>query len=447
MAERTLNVMQVGAMLVSTSCGIGFLLGTGELAMHQGMAGCLYAVATALGLIFLGVCAPALWLSGKSVWSQFDDRQGPSVGRNVALLSLVWMTGVLAAQIRGASEVLVLTGLSPTIAMLLVIISVIALSSVGLSWLSTTFAFCLFACNLALVHSLLRTGGLNIWLKAPVTFAKAIEQSTLPHTGFVLLSVSVMVVCGADYQQFAISARKPLTARIGCLLAAACVFAAGFLPASAVIAAGSARHWPGVSDPVQVIPVLVAESLPGGTVGAARDLVIVILAMTALGSASAILRAMSEATAKLGPPSIAKPVRSRVIPVFLGALVACRPQSLVDMMVDLNVVYIAAVCPLLALNALHVRISDGAAKAAMATACIISVVGYLVRWAALFPVPEAIPLIVSVPAAFAVAVSYRPRLGTQPKRNPPSAGRAHVGPRGRTSTENSSAYSGDADGA
>lgn len=57
MSELTLKTVQVATLLVSTSCGTGFLLGTGELALHGGMAGCLYAIATALGLVGLAARA------------------------------------------------------------------------------------------------------------------------------------------------------------------------------------------------------------------------------------------------------------------------------------------------------------------------------------------------------------------------------------------------------
>lgn len=53
MPERSLNTRQVASMLASTSCGIGFLLGTGEIALRQGMIGCVYAVASALGRTML----------------------------------------------------------------------------------------------------------------------------------------------------------------------------------------------------------------------------------------------------------------------------------------------------------------------------------------------------------------------------------------------------------
>jgi SSS family solute:Na+ symporter len=445
MANRTLNTMQVGAMLTSTSCGIGFLLGTGELAVHQGMAGCLYAVATALGLMFLAVCAPTLWTVRQSIWNQLDQLHGASVGRNVALLSLVWMTGVLAAQIRGGAAVLALIGLPRTTAVLLIVALLVALSLVSLSWLSAGFAICLLACNVVLVHSLIGTRRIDVWLYAPVSFAMAIQHSAPAHTGFILLSVAVMVVYGADYQQFMIAARTPSIARAGCLLAAAFVFAIGFLPASAVIATGINVHWQGVADPVQIVPVLLIHSLPDHWATAAQDLVTIVLVTTALGSASSILRAMSDATATLSPPSIMRPVWSRALPVLLATLVASRSQSLINMMVDLNVVYIAAVGPLMVLSVLRIRVSDSAANAAMVIACAISLGGYLIRWTTSASIPEAAPLIVSIAVAFAVAVSHRPHVVSPPGRRRHGAPQISVRPHPQPSPESPPGCSSDAD--
>ncbi len=86
MTERELNAAQLASMLVSTTCGIGFLLGTGELSLHQGMAGSLYAIATTLGLIVLAVFAPSLWTSQQSIWAWFNQFFGVSVSRSAALL-------------------------------------------------------------------------------------------------------------------------------------------------------------------------------------------------------------------------------------------------------------------------------------------------------------------------------------------------------------------------
>ena len=243
-------------MLVSTSCGIGFLLGTGELALRQGMVGCLYAIGSALGLIALAACARTLSIGPHSTWARFEQLYGASVGRSVALLSLIWMTGVLAAQIRGGCAILTLAGLRPNFALLLIDGILIGLSLIRLSWLASGFAICMLACNVVLVCSLLETGGFTVWLHAPMQFMDELWKIPQVHTGFTVVSVVVMVVCGADYQQFVVAARATTTARAGCLLAAALVFVVGFLPASAVIAAAPVWHLEHVTDPLQVVPIV-----------------------------------------------------------------------------------------------------------------------------------------------------------------------------------------------
>jgi SSS family solute:Na+ symporter len=405
MTERTLNAVQVASLLVSTSCGIGFLLGTGELAVRQGMASCLYAIATAVGLTVLAFCAPLLWAAGQSIWNWFAQLYGPSVSNHVALLSLVWMTGVLAAQIRGASSLLALTSVPPASALLLTDLLLVGLSLMRLSWLSAGFAFCMLACNVVLVHSLVETGGLVAWLHAPARFIDAVRLLPPAHTGYVVVSVVAMVICGTDYQQFIVTARTPATARTGGLLAAIILFAVGFLPASAVIAAVPIWHLDGVADPVQTVPIVLMHSFSLYSMSAPRDLVTVILLTTALGSGCSILRAMSDATATLGPRIITKPLWSRSLLIVLASLVSIRGQSLVDMMVDLNMVYLAAVGPLLGLGLLRVRVSDKAANASIATGCGIAVTCYLIRWTGVVAMPEATPLFVSPPLCLAVMLA------------------------------------------
>lgn len=388
MSDRTLKSVQIASLLVSTSCGTGFLLGTGELALRGGMAGCLYAIASALGLVALATCARGLSTTRQSIWTRLDQIYGAPVGRAVALLSLVWMTGVLAAQIRGGTAILTLAGNGPTSALLLIDGLLICLSTLRLSWLATGFAICMLACNVVLVRTLFLTDGLDVWLHAPVQFLDGLQGATLDQTGFTVASIVLMVICGADYQQFVLAARTPATARNGCLLAAGLVCLIGFLPASAVIAASPVWHLQHLADPIQVIPVVLIHTLSGHSANTARTLVIVVLLTTALGAGCSILRAMTDATASLGPRSAARPIWSRVVPIALGTIVALHGQSLVDMMVDLNMVYITAVGPLLGLTLLNRQISNRGANATLAAGGTMAIALYLVRWTGLKAILE-----------------------------------------------------------
>lgn len=184
-------------------------------------------------------------------------------------------------------------------------------------------------------------------------------------------------------------------ARNGCLLAAGFVFLIGFLPASAVIAASPVWHLQRLADPVQVIPVVLMHTLSGYSANTARTLVIVVLLTTALGAGCSILRAMTDATASLRPRSTAQPIWSRLLlPVALGTIVAIHGQSLVDMMVDLNMVYITAVGPLVGITLLNRRISDRWANATLVIGGSMAIATYFARWTGLTGIPETNPLAV-----------------------------------------------------
>lgn len=62
--DRVLSSVQIAALLVSASYGIGFLFGSGELALTHGMAGSIYGIATGFGMLALALVAKPLWKSG-----------------------------------------------------------------------------------------------------------------------------------------------------------------------------------------------------------------------------------------------------------------------------------------------------------------------------------------------------------------------------------------------
>ena len=405
MHERTLNTAQVATLLLSASCGMGFLLGTGELALHEGMAGCLYTVATATGLVLLGLCAPALWSSGESIWNRFARFYGSSVSRGTALLSLIWMTGALATQIRGASAVLTMVGIPDSVALSLICFMLFGLSFIRLPLLSAGLAFCMLGSAALLTHVLIKTAELGIWMHAPILFVRALPHGAFGQVGFTVATIVAMVVWGADYQQFVLAADSRATARAGCLLAAILVFIVGFLPASAVIAARALWHLNDTTDSARVVPMLLAHSVAGSV---ASTLVILTLITAALGSACAILRAMIDALTAAGPIRIRGPVRTRLLTVGLSALVASRSQSLVDTMVELSMVYLAAISPILVFRLLRIRASAKTANASMAAGSAVALSCYLLRWAGMVTLPQGSALYLALPAAlgFAGAVHY-----------------------------------------
>ncbi|PYE25443.1 SSS family solute:Na+ symporter [Paraburkholderia silvatlantica] len=403
MAERTLVVRDVASLLVSTSCGIGFFLGTGELALQQGMAACLYAVATAIGLVALALSAPRLQKTGQSIWTYFGSLYGPTISQQVAAFSLIWMTGVLSAQIRGASAILALSGMPQAVSIISVDCLVLVFSFLRISWLSGMFALCMCGCNAILVYALAETHSLILWLRSPAIFMESIRAQPVGHTGLVLLSVAALVVCGADYQQFPAMAKTPTHARYGCLTAAVIVLGVGFLPASAVIAGANLWQLGHLADQAQVVPKLLARAIDSSAPVMSLP-VTCLLIVTALGSACSILRAMTDATATVSRDTSIPAVFHRILPVLAATLVAVYGRSIVNVMVTLNIVYLAAVVPLLALTLLGHPIQDRAAKRSMLVGAGVSTLCVLIEWTHTIHMPEATPLVLAWPCALVAAL-------------------------------------------
>jgi SSS family solute:Na+ symporter len=340
---RTLGALQVAALLVSASYGIGFLFGSGEYVLRYGMAGAIYGVATGLGMIAMAVFAGRLWLAGRPVWDLLGDRSGDRVRRLVALLSIVWMAGVLAAQIHGAVAVVRLLGAGPVAAHAVAVVLIFAASRFELRAASLVFAGCLAASALVLLYALVSSGGVELYADSLPAFAHALPSLGVAQAFTIAIGVGLLVCTGADYHQFVLAARGPGAAVRGCLLAGAGLLLLAFLPPAVVLSAVVQPSWPGVADAKQVVPQ--ALSLAAAELAAAAGPVMLgVLGMAALGSGAAVLRAMVSAL------EAAQPRRASTSPIVLAAIALAVATSLtatglpiIDTMVSVNVVYIASV--------------------------------------------------------------------------------------------------------
>jgi SSS family solute:Na+ symporter len=341
--ERTLCSLQVGALLISASYGIGFLFGSGEDALRFGMAGAMYGVATAAGMIVMASFAGRLWRAGRAVWDLLGDRAGERVRRLVALLSVVWMAGVLAAQIHGAAAVVRLLGAESLVAHGTAIVLILAVSRFALHAASIFFTACLAASAIVLLFALVSTGGVELYAVALPAFAEALPSIGAAQAVTIGIGVGLLVCTGADYHQFVLAARAPGVAVRGCLLAGVGLLFLAFLPPAVVLSSVAQPTWPGIEDPKQVVPQALAL--------AARDLAVVagpamlgILGAAALGSGAAILRAIVSALQAAQPRRVsASPLALAAIALGVATALTASGLSIVDTMVSVNVVYIASV--------------------------------------------------------------------------------------------------------
>jgi solute:Na+ symporter, SSS family len=415
--ERTLGAVQVGALLISASYGIGFLFGSGEDALRYGMAGAMYGVATAVGMLAMATFAGRLWIAGRAVWDLLGDQAGERVRRLVALLSVVWMAGVLAAQIHGAVAIVRLLGAGAVTAHVVAVVLILAASRFELRAASLVFAACLAASAVVLVFALVTTGGVDQYTASLPAFAQALPSVGAVPLITIAVGVGLLVCTGADYHQFVLAARGPVAAVRGCLIAGVGLILLAFLPPAVVLSAVAQPAWPGVADPKQVVPQVLA--LAARDVSAvAGPVMLGVLGAAALGSGAAVLRAMVSAL------QAAELARLSAWPLLLAGMAMAAATaltgsglSIVDTMVSVNVVYIASVG--VSLFALLCGKDDHAIDEVwvIAAGFVASVLVYTARllgWHV--PNVELVALVVGLASAVLTRLALHRRHGNLPRR-------------------------------
>ncbi|CDN88070.1 hypothetical protein BN948_02502 [Hydrogenophaga intermedia] len=341
MSRKGLNPVQVAALLVSASYGIGFLFGSGEMALQHGMGASVYGLATAVGMLLLAMFARRLWRTGEPIWNLFGRAYGSGLGRCVALLSLIWMAGVLAAQVHGGVAIVKLLGLGELASYVVVLGAIFGASRLDLSRASSLFTFFLALSGLVFVYVLLTGPGGSIYVRGPAQFLVDLSSFRPAALLAIVVAVVVLVCTGGDYHQFVLAAKTPRAAVIGCLLAGTILTAISFVPASVVLGLQAGGQLTALADPKQAIPVaLLTGSRSLGL--AAGPILLIGLSVAALGCGAAILRAMADALRSSVAGEVS-PTRSAGVALLLGALLAARGQGIIETMVSVNVVYIGSI--------------------------------------------------------------------------------------------------------
>ncbi|PRF10205.1 MULTISPECIES: sodium:solute symporter [Burkholderiaceae] len=401
MVGRNLGAIHVAALLVSASCGIAFLLGTGEMAIHSGIAGSLYAVVTAFGMFALGLIAKRLWFAGKPIWEVFGNQYGPVVRKAVALLSLVWMAGVLAAQIHGSVAVLATVGFSTFHSVLATSIALLAISSVDLGVAALLFTFGLLGSNLILLHALVTSGGLPVYLHAWPSFIRGVWTAPPIETLTMASGIGFLVLTGSDYQQFVIAARRPVDAWLGCVFAGIFLIAAGFLPAATVVAALHSGQLSGLTDYAGAIPLIMLH-----TGGPAGPICLGIVVLAALGSGTAITHAMGSALMDLHPSIRRHELTSKCLITAICSIIAIDGYSIVSTIVSLNAIYISAVGVLFVLDQTGKPAARRCALPMMISGGMSSLLTAVVSWAHIADLPNWMSLTTGLLASVAPLLAW-----------------------------------------
>lgn len=403
--DRVLNSVQIATLLVSASYGIGFLFGSGELALTHGMAGSIYGVATGLGMLALALVAKPLWKSGLSVWELFGRAYGTQLRRLVAALSLVWMAGVLAAQIHGGVAVARLLGVPDPYALVIVLVLIYAAAQMSLRIASGVFAGCLLLSGVVLVYTLVAADGLALYLEAVPRFVEDLDTFSPTQLGTMSLAVGLLVVTGADYHQFVMSGRTARSAMVGCATAGVVLILIGFLPAAVVVAMRSLGVLAEMPDGKQVIPWVLSQAV-GNLAWGLGAAMLAALSLAALGSGAAILRAMASAVST-NQSGVRRPRLASAAALFIGAALASRDQGIVETMVSVNIIYLASIGVCFVALLADISLTSQRARATMVTGLVVSGCVYAASWLGLLaPQNDALALVAGLAASLGVAVGF-----------------------------------------
>jgi len=319
---------------------------------------------TGFSMLLLAIFAGRIWSIGLPIWDMLGRSFGSAVKRAVALLSVVWMTGVLAAQIHGGTAILMLIGLPHYAAIAFILTLIFGASRINLGFAARIFSLCLLGSSMVLVFALFHFGGASIYINAIPRFVSDMHFISPQEFFVTVVGVGFLVVTGADYQQFVIAARSRTDAVVGCGIAGVFLLLAGALPASTVIAARDAGILTTVADDKQIIPFLLSHI--SARISPYWGIALLLgLLSAALGSGAAIVRAMTSALAS----SISGSGEIRRFPLSAAII-----------LLGLNIVYIASVAPIFVFLLLGVAVSASGAQKAIAAGFATSVFLYVAKW-------------------------------------------------------------------
>ena len=339
MKERTLNALQVAALLVSASYGIGFPVrfrrdGLGPRDGRRALRRCHWCRDDRDGVHRRTVGRIGYLLD------LFGQQSGNGTRRAVALLSLVWMAGVLAAQIQGGLALVGLAGMKAPSGFLLVVGLIYAASRLDLRRMSRVFSVCLAASAVALVAALIASDGASVYVSLPTRFYSDLSTIEPTRVVAIVIGVGVLVCMGADYHQFVLASRDARAAILGCVIAGIGLCIVAFLP-PALRARGHRRKRRFATRRIpaggpNALAAVAAGWVPGLAVG-----LLVMLSAAALGSGAAILRAMTSALESSVPSRCGHPALG-LCALALGGAAASMGIGIIDTMVSVNVLYIAS---------------------------------------------------------------------------------------------------------
>jgi len=203
-SERTLGVISLTTLLVSSHYGLGFILGTAEQSLLGGASGCLYAVAVGIGMILLSVLAQFYWTQIDPIWTLMGDRYGYPVKVGIGAMSWLSLIGIEAVQIIAATAILASVGLPVGLTMISIAGLFCLLSLLPMERASWIFRALLLLNILVLGVALWQLHQGSIYTDVMLDFVPSVRQLESPQILSVTLPTVLLILIDMKCQQFVV---------------------------------------------------------------------------------------------------------------------------------------------------------------------------------------------------------------------------------------------------
>jgi SSS family solute:Na+ symporter len=300
LAGRKLGLLLTASALAATHFGGGLVMGGSEYGFNFGISGAWYGISCGIGLILMAFLTAGKFrtLSFFTVPDYLEHRYGGKEVRALgALLSLVALTGILAAQILAARGALSMLGFKGNTAAVVATVIFIIYTTLGGLWAATITDFIQVIIAgagviIAAIIVLGNAGGIEglqqLIQKSPQTYDPGYFD-LLGMAGksivWLLLPTVMYTLIGQDFYQRLFAAKNQVTAKRAALIGGVFIIIISIFPA--IIGMGAKAFFPHLNDGSLAMPKIVQEIFPLG-IGA---IILAALMAAIMSSADSLLTA------------------------------------------------------------------------------------------------------------------------------------------------------------
>ncbi len=277
LAGRRLGVLLTAGALAATHFGGGMVIGGGQYGFKYGLSGAWYGIACGLGLLFLAFLTASRFrsLSLYTIPDYLARRYGGKTVRALgALLSLIALTGILAAQVGAARNALGILGFTSIWAAVIATVIFIVYTALGGLWAATITDF---------IQVII--AGVGVILAAALVIGKAggfagLETLVLQSSGgcskgyfsffgmarttviWILIPTIMYTLIGQDFYQRLFAAKDKVTARTASLVGGIFLIVISFFPA--IVGMGAKAFFPELTEGGLAVPTVIKNLFPVG---------------------------------------------------------------------------------------------------------------------------------------------------------------------------------------